>query len=264
MTRTTRRPNDGRRRRASPPGEPRPKAPPRYEAVKEHVRKRIRSGRWRPGARVASEHELVAALGVSRMTVNRALRELAASGEVVRFVGIGTFVAEEKPQSALLRVANVADEIRARGHEYSCDVVRVGREKARADVAAALELRPGEPVYHSVCVHRENGVPIQLEDRYVNPAAAPDFAAQDFTRVPPSAYLLRTVPLDEVEHVVDAVIPGREEARLLRMGAAVPCLVLTRRTWSGGTIVTWVRCIHPGPRYRLGARFTARHAHAFA
>ena len=206
----------------------------------------------------------MAALGVSRMTVNRALREMAAGGEIVRFVGIGTFVAEEKPQSALFRVANMADEIRARGHDYSCDVVRVDCELAAADVAGALGLRPGDPVYHSVCVHRENGVPIQLEDRYVNPGAAPDFAVQDFTRVPPAGYLLRAVPLDEVEHVVDAVIPSREEARLLQIGPTVPCLVLTRRTWSGSSLVTWVRCIHPGPRYRLGARFKARAAHAFA
>jgi GntR family histidine utilization transcriptional repressor len=75
---------------------------------------------------------------------------------------------------------------------------------------------------------------------------------------------LRAVPLDEVEHVVDAVIPGREEARLLEIRPTVPCLVLTRRTWSGSSLVTWVRCIHPGPRYRLGARFKARAAHAFA
>jgi GntR family histidine utilization transcriptional repressor len=235
-----------------------------YQAVKDHVRERIRSGKWRPGGRVSSEHDLVAALGVSRMTVNRALRELAASGEVVRFVGIGTFVAEEKPQSALLRVANIADEIRARGHDYSCDVVRVAREFAGVDVAGALGLHPGDPVYHSVCVHRENGVPIQLEDRYVNPAAAPDFAAQDFTRVPPAAYLLRAIPLDEVEHVVDAVIPSREEARLLEIRSTVPCLVLTRRTRSGRNLVTWVRCIHPGPRYRLGARFRAHASRAFA
>ena len=252
MTRTLRRANDGRRRRTAAK-----KTLARYEAVKEYVRKRIRSGKWRPGARVASEHELVATLGVSRMTANRALRELAASGEVVRFVGIGTFAAEEKPQSALLRVASVADEIRARGHEYSCDVLRVGREPAAAAVADALDLRPGNPVYHSVCLHRENGVPIQLEDRYVNPAAAPDFAVQDFSRIPPAEYLLRTVPLDEVEHVVDAVMPAREEARLLGIRPTVPCLVLTRRTWSGRTPVTWVRCIHPGPRYRLGARFKA-------
>jgi GntR family histidine utilization transcriptional repressor len=259
VTRTTRRTSAGRRRRPETS-----KTPARYEAVKEYVRKRIRSGKWRPGARVASEHELVATLGVSRMTVNRALRELAASGEVVRFVGIGTFAAEEKPQSALLRVANVADEIRARGHDYSCDLVCVGREPAAAHVAAALDLRPGDPVDHSVCVHRENGVPIRLEDRYVNPAAAPDFAAQDFTRVPPAEYLLRTVPLDEVEHVVDAVIPTREEARLLGIRPTVPCLVLTRRTWSGEQPVTWVRCIHPGPRYRLGARFKAHDSHTFA
>ena len=254
-----------RRRRKSLPRERATRRPvARYQAVKDHVRERIRSGRWRPGDRVASEHDLVAALGVSRMTVNRALRELAASGEVVRFVGVGTFVAEEKPQSALLRVANMADEIRARGHEYSCDVVRVDRESAGVDVAGALGLRTGDPVYHSVCVHRENGVPIQLEDRYVNPQAAPDFALQDFTRVPPAAYLLRAIPLDEVEHVVDAVIPSREEARLLEIRPTVPCLVLTRRTWSGTTLVTWVRCIHPGPRYRLGARFKARASRAFA
>jgi GntR family histidine utilization transcriptional repressor len=259
VTRTESRTIDGRRRRTAAP-----KAPARYEAVKEYVRKRMRSGKWRPGARVASEHELVAALGVSRMTVNRALRELAASGEVVRFVGIGTFAAEEKPQSALLRVANVADEIRARGHEYSCDLVRVGREPAAAHVAAALDVTPGDPVDHSICVHRENGVAIRLEDRYVNPAAAPGFAAQDFTRVPPAEYLLRTVPLDEVEHVVDAVIPTREEARLLGIRPTVPCLVLTRRTWSGAQPVTFVRCIHPGPRYRLGARFKAHNAHTFA
>lgn len=154
--------------------------------------------------------------------------------------------------------------MRGRGHDYACDVARVRRERAAADVAAALCLRPGDTVYHSVCVHRENGVPIQLEDRYVNPAAAPGFAGQDFTRVPPAEYLLRTVPLDEVEHIVDAVIPGREEARLLEIRAGVPCLVLTRRTWSGRTPVTWVRCIHPGPRYRLGARFKAHDAHTFA
>lgn len=228
------------------------------------MRDRIRRGTWRPGARVASEHDLVAALGVSRMTVNRALRELAAGGEVIRFVGIGTFVAPERPQSTLLRVASVAEEIRARRHDYACDVVRVARERAGEDVASALGLRPGDTVFHSVCVHRENGVPIQLEDRYVSPAAAPAFADQDFTRVPPAEYLLRTVPLDEVEHVVDAVIPAGKEAELLEIGRTVPCLVLTRRTWTGDTPVTWVRCIHPGPRYRLGARFKAHDAHACA
>ena len=87
------------------------------------------------------------------------------------------------------------------------------------------------------------------------PRAAPDFIHQDFNLVQPSDYLLRVVPLDEVEHVVDAVSPTHDEAELLEIRASQPCLVLTRRTWAGQSVVTFVRCIHPGSRYRLGTRF---------
>jgi GntR family histidine utilization transcriptional repressor len=229
-----------------------------YQAVKEHVRARIRSGEWKAGDRVSSEHELVAALRVSRMTVNRALRELAEQGEVVRVAGVGTFVGDGKPQSGLLRVADIATEIRARGDQYSCDMVLASRERASAEVAAALGLDAGAPVYHSLCVHRENGVPIQIEDRYVNPKAAPHFIEQDFSRTRPAEYLLDAVPLDELEHVVDAVLPTRDEAARLEIRTSEPCLVLTRRTWSGPDVVTFVRCVHPGRRYRLGTRFRTR------
>ena len=51
---------------------------PQYLKVKTHLREGIASGRWRPGERLPSESELTDAFGVSRMTVNRALRELQA------------------------------------------------------------------------------------------------------------------------------------------------------------------------------------------
>lgn len=259
-TRTGRRPTAvaGRQRDGRPPSRA------LYQAIKDHIRAQVRAGRWKPGDRIPSEHELVAAFGFSRMTVNRALRELADAGEVVRFPGIGTFVSEPKPQSGLLRVANLADEIRARGHVYACDVLKVGRESATLEVAAALGLRTGDGVFHSICVHRENGVAVQIEDRYVNPKTAPGYLSQDFSRIRPTEYLLDTVPLDEVEHVVDAVIPTREEAALLGIRPTQPCLVLTRRTWCGPDLVTLVRCVHPGSRYRLGSRFRTSGAPAFA
>ena len=227
-----------------------------YQLVKDHIHQKIHAGKWKPGDRIPSEHEFVAELGVSRMTVHRALREMAEQGVLVRYAGIGTFIAEERPQSGLLRAMNFANEIRARGHEYSCDVIRVARESANLEVAAALGLETGESVYHSICVHRENGVPIQLEDRFVNPRVAPDFISQDFKAIQPSEYLVKAVPLNEVEHVVDAVPAAPDEAELLEIRAGVPCLVLTRRTWtSQAGVVTFVRCIHPGSRYRLGTRF---------
>ena len=69
-----------------------------YQQVKEHVLRKIAEGAWRAGDRVPSEQELVATFGVARMTVNRALRELAEQGSIVRVAGVGSFVAEDKPQ----------------------------------------------------------------------------------------------------------------------------------------------------------------------
>ncbi len=191
------------------------------------------------------------------MTVNRALRELTAEGQLERVAGVGTFVAEGKPQSNLLLIAHIRDEIDARGHEYLCKVITQAREPASFEVAAAFGLGVDTSLFHLVCVHMENGRPIQLEDRYVNPAAAPDFLAQDFTAGPPSEYLFNNVSHYEleIEHVVDASLPTAEQARLLHMRTDEPCLTLTRRTWTNGTPVTLVHCVHPGNRYRLGSRF---------
>jgi GntR family histidine utilization transcriptional repressor len=229
----------------------------RYEQVKHHIRQIIESGARRAGDRLPSELDLVATLGVSRMTVNRALRELADAGLVTRVSGVGTFVAQSKPQSTLLMIAHIGDEIRSRGHEYRCDTVLSQRETASVIVSNALGLAPGASVFHVICVHRENGLPVQLEDRYVNPAIAPDFLRQDFSAaVRPSEYLLEIVPAHDVEHVVDAALPTRAEAELLEIRVEEPCLTLMRRTWTSGVAVTFARFVHPGSRYRLGCRFS--------
>jgi GntR family histidine utilization transcriptional repressor len=228
-----------------------------YAQVKDHISRKIQDGTWPPGHRLPSEHELVAQFGMARMTVNRALRELVEQGRIVRVAGVGSFVAENKPQSTLLQIANIASEIRQRGHDYRCDMIEVERIAASPDVAAWLDLRAGASVFHSVCLHLENGTPVQLEERYVNPQVVPDYLAQDFCATPPSEYLVRNVPFDQIEHVVDAVLPSAEQAERLAMEPTAPCLLLTRRTWSRNTPVTWVRCLHPASRYSLGSRFKA-------
>ena len=226
-----------------------------FQQVKDHIARKIQDGTLRAGDRLPSEHELVAQFGISRMTVNRALRELVTQGRIVRVAGVGSFVAEQKPQSTLLQIVNLASEIRQRGHDYACQMLVVERVAATLEVAAALNVRTGESVFHSVCVHMEDGLPIQLEDRYVNPRVAPDYLQQDFKQQQPSEYLVRNVPFDEIEHVVDAVLPTAEQAARLHMEAAQPCLLLTRRTWTRGVPVTLVRCLHPATRYQLGSRY---------
>ncbi len=60
---------------------------PIYQRVKQAIVNQIRAGHWQPHQRVPSESELVAELGVSRMTINRALRELTSEGFLIRMQG---------------------------------------------------------------------------------------------------------------------------------------------------------------------------------
>ncbi len=226
-----------------------------YQQLKTFVIDHISRGKWQPGDKIPSEQQLVTQFGVSRMTVNRALRELSHEGLIVRHAGLGSFVAEKKVQSTLLRIANIADEIKQRAHAYRCEILQVRRQTASTEIAFSLGLQAGMSVYHSVCVHYENEQPVQLEDRYVNPDVAPAFIDQDFQTITPAQYLLDHVPYDQVEHVVDAIVPDAEQARLLHISVTDPCLMLTRRTWTQTVPVTFVRCLHPGSRYRLGSRF---------
>ncbi|MBA1204879.1 histidine utilization repressor [Pseudomonas capeferrum] len=229
---------------------------PFYAQVKQMIIRQIEKGSWPPHHRVPSESELVSQLGFSRMTINRALRELTADGLLVRMQGVGTFVAEPKSRSALFEVNNIADEIAARGHRHSCQVIALAAEAAGAERALALDLREGQRVYHSLIVHFENAVPVQIEDRYVNALIAPDYLQQDFTLQTPYAYLSQVAPLTEGEHVVEAILADPEECRLLQIERGEPCLLIRRRTWSGRSPVTSARLIHPGSRHRLEGRFS--------
>ena len=166
-----------------------------YEQVKEFISRKIQDGTWPAGHRLPSEHELVAQFGVARMTVNRALRELVEQGRITRVAGVGSFVAEDKPQSTLLQIANIASEIRQRGHDYRFKMLTVERIAAPPDIAVWMDLAAGESLFHTVCVHLENDVPVQLEDRHVNPRVVPDFLKQDF---------VTTAPSDTVAHIVIA------------------------------------------------------------
>jgi len=228
---------------------------PRYQQVKEYILSRIAGGELHPEMKIESENRLVELLGVSRMTVNRAIRELTGEGTLMRIQGVGTFVARQKPQSALLEVRSIAGEIRQRGGVYSCDIKLLAEERVKPSLARSMELQPFSSIYHSIIVHMDNGVAIQLADRYVNPAIAPDYLLQDLSKISPNEYLLSLAQISEVEHVVEAVIPDNWIRELLHINEAEPCLVLHRKTWVEGAVATQSSFYYPGSRYTIGGRF---------
>jgi GntR family transcriptional regulator, histidine utilization repressor len=228
-----------------------------YQLVKAFIKTRITSGTWKPGDAVPSETALMAQFSISRMTVNRALRELAAEGMVNRIQGSGTRVAELHRISSRLTIRDIKEEVEERGHTHTSRVLLVATEKAAAPLAKTLALRTGSKVFHTVLVHLENGIPIQHEDRYVNPLAAPDFLQTDFTRFTPAHHLLTRAPLTDASYQIEACLPGKDIAKLLHIKPSEACLAITRRTISGLHVASVARLVYPGTRYSFAGQFQA-------
>jgi GntR family transcriptional regulator, histidine utilization repressor len=235
-----------------------PAASARYLQVKHYVLERIAGGSLKCGERVPSENELVRELTVSRMTANRALKELTQDGVLVRIAGVGTFVAEQRVHAHPLEVRNIADEIRARGHDYRVKVLRLESVSATRELAERFELKAGSALAYSLLTHFEGLVPLQVEERYVNPLAAPGYLENDFTRVTPHEFLIRVAPLQRAEHTVRALAPDRRIRRLLKLDAAEACLLIRRRTFSRGRVASLADLYHPGSRYELAANCQPR------
>lgn len=228
---------------------------PSYQSIKDYILERIHSGEWSEGDQVPSENELARDFGVARMTVNRALRELTSDQILTRVQGSGTFVARPKYESTLVAIRSISDEIFARGHLYRAQVLQIGADIAREELAAEMQVDEGAAVFHSRVLHFENDEPVQLEERWVNPAVAPQYALQDFTDTTPNQYLMRVAPLQRVEYRIEAAMPDANTHQLLTMNANEPCLLLHRRTWSKGAVASVVDLWHPGTRYRFTGHF---------
>ena len=227
-----------------------------YARVKHYLHGELARGRWAPGELMPSEAELVARFGVSRMTVNRALRELQAEGLVERVQGAGTFAAQLHKVSSTLTLRDLHEEIESRGHHHRAVVHLAREETAGAALGGQLGLEPGARVFHTVIVHLEDGVPLQCEDRYVNPACAPDYLGVDFTRTTPTHYLFQTTALWRAQYSIEAARPTADEARLLSIAEDEPCLVVVRRTFTRTEAITIARLVQPGSRYTLQGEFS--------
>ena len=152
-------------------------------------------------------------------------------------------------------MCNIAEEIRGRGHPYQAIVVENVPLDADRRTAPLLGVKTGTAIFRSVIVHHESGVPLQLEERHVLAAIAPDYATMDFTAVTPNEYLTRVAPLERVEHRVRAEMPDAAVRELLDMEADEPVLVMLRQTWSRGTLASHAKLTHPARRFELAAAF---------
>src|SRR5882724_8525826 len=87
----------------------------RYTEIQRALEGAIVSGEWPPGARVPSEQELLKRYRCSRMTVNKALSALAASGLIIRRRRTGSFVATPDVENNVLQIHDTEEEVLREG-----------------------------------------------------------------------------------------------------------------------------------------------------
>jgi GntR family histidine utilization transcriptional repressor len=228
---------------------------PRFITIKNFIEGQIDSGELAPGDRVPSENELCQQFSVSRMTARRSLQALNDEGLLIRTPGLGSFVAKHRPVSTMLEVRNIADEVHERGHSYNAKIITLTEVSANGTQAAMLNVELGARLYHSVIVHFEEAIPVQWEDRLVNPLMVEDYLNQDFNKMTPNAYLSKVAPLTEASHKIEATLVNQEIATHLQIETSNPCLQISRRTWSAAGVVSIATLIHPGDRYCLGGHW---------
>ncbi|WP_295171022.1 histidine utilization repressor [uncultured Brevundimonas sp.] len=218
----------------------------------------ILSGELSPGDRIPFEHELTERYGCSRMTVSKAISELAGRGLVTRRRRAGTFVAQPKAHAAVLAIPDLRAEVIERGQAYG--YVLLERIQREPDGEEEIELASGGLLLDLTCLHSADGAPLALEHRLIALGAAPKAIDVDFHTVPPGSWLLDSAPWTEAENRISAIAADARAARLLKLKPGAACLCVERRTWRDGQGVTRVWQTFPGDRYDLVARFSSAHS----
>ncbi|HEY6631168.1 MAG TPA: histidine utilization repressor [Rhizobiaceae bacterium] len=223
-----------------------------YQRILSDIRGRILSGEWPPGHRIPFEHELSDQYQCSRMTVNKAMSELARSGLIERRRRSGSFVRRPRSQAAVLEIHDIRTEVEALGLPYRYELVsRRQRDAGEGDAGFA----PGAVLVELVCRHFAGAAPFCLEERAISLTAVPEAAEESFAAVAPGPWLLSRVPWNAAEHTIRAVAADEHTAKMLGVPRHSPCLVVQRRTWSGDEPVTDVRLTYAGETHSLVARF---------
>lgn len=229
-----------------------------HRRIRGDIESRILSGTWPPGHRVPPEHELMAEYDCSRMTVNKALTELAQADLIERRKRAGTFVKRPQVMSAVLDIADIRAEITGLGRSYGYTLLSRRKRKATRSDCARLDVKATGDVVALTCLHSADGIAFAHEDRIIDLGAVPEAATAAFETEPPGTWLLGHVPWSEAEHRISAVAADDETAALLDIEVGSACLVIERRTWRAGTTLTAVRLTYPGAQHQLVARFGGR------
>jgi len=147
---------------------------PLYVQLERALRHAISGGILGPDDSLPPERELAADLGISRITVRKALDALATDGLLISRRGAGNFVAPAPHiEKQFGKLSSFSEDMRARGLEPSSEWLRRTEGIVSPDEALKLGLSPGSAVYRFHRLRRADGRPMVIETATVVGSALP-------------------------------------------------------------------------------------------
>lgn len=230
-------------------------ADPLYAQVARLLAEEVAGGSLTRGTRLPSERELCARLGVSRVTLRRALAELVEAGVLESSHGRGWYVTTGvlgEPPNALQSFTETA---RARGLEPSARVLAAGVRPATLDEAETLAIAPGAALFALERVRLLSGVPLACDRALLPLAVAPELPDHDYAAV--SLYAVLTAAgaaPSRADYAVEALAAAEPLAGRLELAPGAPVLVTDQTTYdAAGRVVELARMTYRGDRYRFRA-----------
>lgn len=231
-----------------------------HQRILFDIEQNILTGRWQPGFKIAPEQQLALQYGCSRMTVNKAVTQLARAGLIQRRRKVGSIVLPQKAQSAILEIYDIREEVKAKGEIYSHRILNRRVRRADSHEAERLGLSRRKAIADITCLHYAGAQPFCLEQRLINLEVVPDVRMETFETLSPGPWLLEHVPWSAAEHRIAARGAGPAEAAHLAIPIDTPVMVVERQTWRLDQSVTSVQLTYPGKSHMLTARFTPSQA----
>ncbi|WP_305987805.1 GntR family transcriptional regulator [Roseibium sp. MMSF_3544] len=221
-----------------------------WTGIREVLLRRIHDRIWQPGEQIPHEADLAEEFGCARTTVNRALRDLADSGLVVRKRKAGTRVAVNPPQRATLTIPIIREEVESIGGSYRHSVLERDLRPLPAMLHGAFQVSLGEDVLFLKTLHFSNERPYAFEERYINLEAAPAARDLSFKEVSANEWLVHNAPYSHGDLSFFAVNADDKLSGKLDAATGTALFAMERITWAGDLPITHVRLIF-APGYRM-------------
>ena len=236
-----------------------PRRVPRYHAIAEDLRARIRSGELLPGAPLDNQRKLARSFGVTLMTLRQALETLERENLIVRRHGLGTFVAAPTIDYDILQLRRFAGELSAQGEDVATRVLGVRFVIGDRRATAALDLSPPARVWQLERLRLVDGRPMSLQRSFLTVQVGEAVMRADLMTTPLRQALefKLGITIRRARETVSAVRLGRREARDLGCRSGVPAFESERISYSDtGVPVVFDRVFIPGDRFRITRELT--------